>query len=275
MGDGQRGGTLAGQVLDQQRVPARGPPEGEPEVVAGPGQADLEDVAVAPALVVDQEQAVAPGLGLAEDAAPDRPVAPGPGVEPELADDLQAGDVGELDARGEVLAAGEAQVARAGSRGTRPRPSRPGGSGRSWWSSAPGPWTRAGAGGWRRPASGRSRSRGAGGSGRSPGPGRRAGCRRPARRRRGSARDGGSRGAGRSPGEPRGRRLARGPDRHGPAVDPRPLVLDQADRRRARGPGLRRQLAREDVDRGRPRVVRPRGRTRSPGRPPCPAARRP
>ena len=93
MGDGQRARAVPGQVLDDERVRAADPAQGEPEIVAGGHQADLVEVGIAPAVVVDQEQRDSvSGSGRADQPAPDVPVAPRPGVEPELADDLEPGD---------------------------------------------------------------------------------------------------------------------------------------------------------------------------------------
>ena len=75
-------------------------------------RSDLVNVPVDPVHVIDQEEAVAPVL-LPQDPPPDGPGPARPGVEAELADPLQAGDVGHLDADDEVLAAREAQVGEA------------------------------------------------------------------------------------------------------------------------------------------------------------------
>ena len=65
--------------------------------VPGREQADLYRSASWPSGVVDQELRVrlGPVLAQLDHAAADGPVAAGPGVEAELADELQGGDVGE------------------------------------------------------------------------------------------------------------------------------------------------------------------------------------
>src|SRR5262249_21923416 len=66
--------------------------------------------------VVDQKEAVAPIL-LSQHPPSDGPRPTRPGVEAELADPLQARDVGHLDADGEVFPAGEPQFGEAEAEG--------------------------------------------------------------------------------------------------------------------------------------------------------------
>ena len=113
MRDFQSARAVAGQVVDDQRIPAPQPPEGQPQVVSGRHQADLIDVGVDPLAVLDEEQAKDVGfLRAAGPAATDQPstdvrIAARSGIKAELANLLQAGDIGKCRADLEVFLACE------------------------------------------------------------------------------------------------------------------------------------------------------------------------
>ena len=102
MRDFQGARAFARQVVDDQRIPAPQPPEGQLQVVSGRHQADLVDVGVDPLAVLDEEQAKDVGfLRVARPAATDQPstnvgIAARSGVKAELTNLLQARDIGNV-----------------------------------------------------------------------------------------------------------------------------------------------------------------------------------
>ena len=85
--------AVSGLVVDLKRIAAAQAAQGEAQVVTDGHQPDLVDVGVIAFDIIDQEQPVGIGVGPADQAAADIRLAARAGVEPELANDLEAGDI--------------------------------------------------------------------------------------------------------------------------------------------------------------------------------------
>ncbi len=108
--DFQRARAVPRQVFELERVAAAHPAKGEPQVVSDGDEADLVDVGVVAVGVIHQEQSIRSRVGPADQAAANILVAASTGVQPELADHLETGDIGMKCADLEIFLAGEAQV---------------------------------------------------------------------------------------------------------------------------------------------------------------------